>query len=298
MRMPRMNLTPPATAAVAALIILVSDAPGADRKAWKDSSVQAGDIKMRYLEAGTGDRAVVFITDLAMIAEVWREQIPYFTSRGYRVLAIDPRSQGGSSKTDNGNSALQQAADLHEFLKAVKAERAALVAWGFGVQVVVDYLSSPDSIMPDRVVFVDGVPIGHQAEDFSSGTTLQRIRNTLTLIQQDRQKWTEGWIRGMFRTRPQEILVKEMQEGSLKTPSGALLAQIFDLYTGDWRLALARISVPTLVVVPDTSRIVGEYIQGKVKRARLEVVPEAGHALFLEKPQYFNQVLEGFLDGK
>jgi pimeloyl-ACP methyl ester carboxylesterase len=51
-------------------------------------------------------------------------------------------------------------------------------------------------------------------------------------------------------------------------------------------------------VVPDTARIIGEYMQGKVKRAKLEVVPEAGHALFLEKPQYFNQILESFLEGK
>jgi len=286
---------------VAAFLAMALSSPaafGADRKAWKDSSISAGDIKLHYLEAGTGDQVVVFITELAMIAEVWREQLPYFAGRGYRVLAVDPRSQGGSAKTDQGNSALQQAADLHAFLSAVKAERATLVAWGFGVQVVIDYLSSPDTILPDRVVFVDGVPVGHQTEDFTAGTTMPRIRNTLTLIQQDRAKWTEGWVRGMFRTRPQEIVVKEMQQGSLKTSTGALLAQIFDLYTGDWRLALARISVPTLIVVPDTARIIGEYMQGKVKRAKLEVVPEAGHALFLEKPQYFNQILESFLEGK
>jgi pimeloyl-ACP methyl ester carboxylesterase len=43
------------------------------------------------------------------------------------------------------------------------------------------------------------------------------------------------------------------------------------------------------------NRLIGELMQSKIPRSKLEVIPEAGHAMFLEKPQAFNQILESFL---
>ena len=94
---------------------------------------KSGDIKIHYLEAGTGDRILVFIPGWTMTAEVWKEQIPYFSARGFRVIALDPRSQGQTTKTETGNTYQQQAADLHAFLQALKIEHSYLVGWGSGV---------------------------------------------------------------------------------------------------------------------------------------------------------------------
>ena len=97
--------------------VLVS---GADKKSWKDLYVQIGDIKVHYLEAGAGERNLVFIPGWTMTAEIWREQIPYFAARGFRVVALDPRSQGLTTKTEAGNTYQQHAADLHAFLKTLE----------------------------------------------------------------------------------------------------------------------------------------------------------------------------------
>ena len=87
-----------------ALILLhLSGAAGADKN-WKDASVQVGDIRVHYLEAGSGDRHLIFIPGLTMTAEVWKEQIPYFSARGFHVIAIDPRGQGLTTKSDGGNT--------------------------------------------------------------------------------------------------------------------------------------------------------------------------------------------------
>ena len=79
------------TAAAAAGVLLAALASGAEKKLWKDLYVTTGDIKVHYLEAGTGTRHMVFIPGWTMAAEVWREQIPYFAARGFHVLALDPR---------------------------------------------------------------------------------------------------------------------------------------------------------------------------------------------------------------
>jgi len=87
-------------------------------------------------------------------------------------------------------------------------------------------------------------------------------------------------------------------DGSLKTTTGTVVALLFDLITGDRRPVLAQIDVPTLIVVPQDRQLLGEYMQGKISGSQLKVIPDVGHALFLEKPQAFNQALEDFLGNK
>jgi microsomal epoxide hydrolase len=287
------SLTKVAAAGLALLLPWVATA--AEKKPWKDSLIQVGDIKIHYIEAGAGERALVFIPGWTMTAEVWKEQLPYFSARGFHVFALDPRSQGQTTKTEGGNTYLQQAADLHAFLKTLKIEHAALVGWSAAVAVLLEYMSSPESLQPEKLVLVDGFPCGLKEADCPDGMTMQQARSFLLSIQEDRAKMTTQLVKSMFKSRQQETLLKDIGDASLKTPIGAALSLFFDGFTGDRRPALARVGVPTLVVVTDERRLLGESMQSKIARSKLEVVPEAGHALFLEKPQTFNQILESFL---
>jgi non-heme chloroperoxidase len=269
----------------------------AEKKPWKDATIQVGDIKMHYIDTGVGDRNIVFVPGWTMTAEVWREQIPYFSSRGFRVIAFDPRSQGQTTKTEEGNTYHQQAADLHAFLKALKLERlqTTLVGWSAGVSVLLDYLSSPETSQPERLVLVDGFPMMRKEADYPSGLTPQQARTEALRFEEDRTKATDQFVRGMFKSKQNELTYKELSDGALKTPTGTAMALYFDLYTADRRPALSRIGVPTLVLVSSDNRVLGEDMRSKIQNAKLEVVENAGHALFLEKPQTFNQMLETFL---
>jgi len=266
----------------------------AEKKPWKDLTVETGDIKTHYIEAGTGDRTLVLVPGLSMVAEVWREQVPYFSTRGYRVLALDPRSHGQTTKTEGGNTYFQQAADLNAFLQALGISRPVLVGWSAGVAVLLDYIQSAE-LRPEKLILVDGGPTLYRRDDLPFGLTMQQAREFLAGFEDDRNKAVDQYVRGLFKARQPEGLYRELVQGSLKTPSGTAIALFFDLFTGDRRPALPRISVPTLVVVREENRQLGEYMQSRISGARLEVIPEVGHALFLEKPQYFNQTVEHFL---
>ncbi len=282
-----------------ALIVLVLclDSTAKDKGPWKDANISVGDIKIHYIEAGTGDRALVFIPGWTMTAEVWKEQIPYFAARGFRVIAFDPRSQGQSTKSDGGNTYHQQAADLHALLKALglNKENATLIGWSAGVAVLLEYAMSPEAVLPEKVVLVDGSPMGYKEGDYLFGMTVQQARNVLLSQEEDRAAATEKFVKGMFKSPPPELLITDLKNGSMKTPTGTALSLFFDLYTGDRRAGLSRISAPTLLLMTAENRLLGEYMQSKMLRAKLEVIPDAGHAMFLEKPQAFNQILESFL---
>lgn len=268
---------------------------GAEKKAWKDLSVQVGDIKIHYLEAGGGDRAIVFVPGWTMAAEVWKEQIPYFAARGFRVLAIDPRSQGQTTRTDEGNTYHQQAADLNAFLRTLKIRRPILVGWSAGVVVLLEYVASSQAEPPERLVLVDGGVLGFKEDDYPGGMTMQQARNVVLSLQEDRAKAADQFVQGMFKIRPPQLLIAEITQSSMKVPTGTVVSLLMDLFTGDRRPLLPRVRVPTLIVMPDSNRLLGEYLEKKINGSKLEVIPEAGHALFLEKPQSFNQALESFL---
>lgn len=81
--------------------------------------------------------------------------------------------------------------------------------------------------------------------------------------------------------------------------AGMVGAQLAMAARTDTTASLARIDVPTLVVVgeedtltpPDLSR----EMAGRIGGARLEVLPGAGHLTSVEAPEAFNRALKGFL---
>ena len=267
---------------------------GADDR-WKDNKVKIGDIKIHYLEAGSGDKIIVFLTGWTLPAEVWTEQFPYFTARGFRVIAFDPRSQGETTGTDTGNTYQQHAADLYEFLLNLKAEHSFLVGWSSGVLTLLDYISSPDSIRPNKIILVDGFPAAFKKDDYPGATTLSQVRSDFLKIEQDRKKFTEQFIQGLFKQPQPASLIKDLNKSSLKTPIGAVVSLFFDMVTGDRLPALERISVPTLIITTKENQALGEYMGSKISRSELKVIEGAGHAIFLDKPQTFNQAVESFI---
>ena len=268
---------------------------GADKKPWKDMYLKIGDMKLHYLEAGAGDKYMILIPGWTMIAEIWKEQIPYFASRGYHVLAIDPRSQGETTKTEGGNTIYQLAADLNAFLKSLNIEHPVLVGWSMGVPVLLEYLSSPEVLQPEKIVLVDGTPTTLRQADYPYGLSPQQAHEFVVKLQEDRWKTTDQFVRQLFKSRQPELLYKELIAGSLKTPTGTAVSYYADVFLGDRRPALPRVPAPTLIIVRPEQRAEGEYMQSKIPRAQLEVISDAGSAMFVEKPQTFNQIVEKFL---
>jgi microsomal epoxide hydrolase len=237
---------------------------------------------------------LVLIPGWTMAAEVWKEQIPYFSARGFRVIALDPRSHGLTTKTESGNTYQQHAADLHAFLQALTIEHSYLVGWGSGGSVLLDYISSPEALKPERMVFVEVSPAALKIEDYPGIITMQQARKLVLALGENRAKGTDLYVRSLFKQRPQEILVNDMIKASLKTPLSAALSLFFDLFTADRRPGLRHVPVPSLIVTSSESQAIGEYMKDRIPRSTLEVIEGAGPAIFLDKPQAFNQILDSF----
>ena len=281
----------------AALLLLLTAFPlfAAEDGKPKERFIKTENIKFRYLEAGTGDKIIVFLTGWTLTADVWKEQIPYFTARGFRVIAFDPRSHGGTTKTDTGNTFQQHAVDLYRFLLTLKAEHCFLVGWSSGVTTLLEYISSSDSVRPNKLILVDGYPAAARDGDYPGSPFLMQARAEFLRIQKDRVKAVEKYIQSLFKQQQSAALLKNLKKDSLNTPVGTVMSLLFDWYTGDRRPALSLISVPTLIIATDENRAVGEYMKANISRSELKVIEGTGAAVFLEKPQAFNQAVEEFI---
>lgn len=65
---------------------------------------------------------------------------------------------------------------------------------------------------------------------------------------------------------------------------------------------LADIRLPTLVLVGDQDQMTpvkyAQHLAGAIPGAELQVIPGAGHMLYLEKPRQANQAVAGFMAGR
>ena len=99
----------------------------------------------------------------------------------------------------------------------------------------------------------------------------------------------------MFRTdRPDSELEWIVKECS-RTPTTIATELFYDLAALDRRPYLAKVAVPTLIVMPGENKELGESIKNKIPGAKLSVFEGLGHALFLEDPKKFNDVMSTFL---
>jgi pimeloyl-ACP methyl ester carboxylesterase len=84
----------------------------------------------------------------------------------------------------------------------------------------------------------------------------------------------------------------------LKTPTAIGAAMLLDDLLGpDRRPALAKFTTPTLVIASATSPELEaqKAMAAKLPKARLEVMEDAGHAVFVDQPAHFDALLESFL---
>src|SRR6187455_1627682 len=75
-------------------------------------------VRLHYITEGSGE-TLLFVPGWSMPAEIWRYQIAHF-SRKYRVVALDPRSQGDSQVAlqvaPKGNAMPRRAEDLNDLI--------------------------------------------------------------------------------------------------------------------------------------------------------------------------------------
>ncbi len=244
--------------------------------------------KIHYLEAGQGS-PVVLIPGWTIPVEIWEAQIAGL-SKSHRVVAYDPRSQGKSSKTGEGSHPLAHAADLSSILDQLHLAPAALVCWSMAANDCLAYVDRYGTARISALVLVDGLPT-----DPSDAKLVTGLLGYVAQMQRDRPKMTDSFVRSMFKKPRSEEYLKRVIEGALQTPTDTAMALFVGSLGWDPSQVYSKIDKPTLLAV-SASPFLPAYqkMHAAIPGSRLEVF-QAGHALFVDEPERFNQLVEGFL---
>jgi len=256
-------------------------------------------VHIHYVEGGRVDAkaTLLFIPGWTMSTAVWRHQMEQFAATA-RVVSIDPRSQGESTITTESNTPDQRARDLRAVIAALKLSHIVLVGWSQGVQDVTSYADqfAGDSI--SAYVLVDAPAGEGAAVAVSNPQALQQQLERLALYEQHPREYIEGMMNAIIQTPEGRKQIDALVPISLHTPPDlGITMLLMDFIAVDRRPALAKFNRPTLVIAAASSPELPaqQAMTTAIPNARIETVENAGHAVFIDQPQRFHDLLEKFL---
>ena len=270
------------------LLLIARTAAGAVQA--KTATFRTSDgVSLHYFDAGSG-AAIILIPGWTMAADIFEPQINALSKR-FRIIALDVRSQGDSEKTSEGNTLERHAQDIQDLIDHLHIHDVVLLGWSNGVPDVLTFIEQQGSTNLRGVVLVD------EFLNLSEPRLQQALNSMLKRFQADRARFTDGFVRSMYTSKPSEAYVRHVEQQSLKTPTNTAVVEMFNvLNKGDLTPVLTKLDKPVLYLCEPQLEWQAKALQAVMPKARVEVFKNAGHALFVDDSEHFNQVLAGFVD--
>ncbi len=257
------------------------------------------DVNLFYQDVGTGD-PIVFIPGWLVSSDIFEAQIAHFSQK-YRVIALDPRSQGKSSVTLENNNYTQHGVDLAQFLDQLHLKNVVLVAWSWGCNDLYSYvrLKGVDSVK--AVVCIDASPKSSGSKGEWAFADYQDWGKALIQpLMYQRPSYAKDWAQSMVEKKLPSQKLDWFINQSLRTPTYAALEMAIDAIYADYRpeaKLLDKKGVPTLDVISDQfADAAKEWLEDNCPRTSLRIIGKK-HLAFWEHPDRFNRLLDQFLDG-
>jgi pimeloyl-ACP methyl ester carboxylesterase len=221
------------------------------------------------------------------------------TAAGYRVVAIDLRGTGGSTKPLDGYDMDRLVADVLGVLDGLILDPAALVGWSFGGQIGMRLAAvAPERVTGLVLVCSNGVrasrsaafPFGRDGDDIEA--RLVQAERTSRIPTRRRT------IASGFAAEPDPDLVEWLLRMQLRMPSWAAIPCYHTYLHTDLTADVPTLKLPVRQIMgahdPVASLAGASWLQERLPDAQL-VVLDCGHYPMLELPAEFDEVLLGFL---
>jgi len=261
-------------------------------------SVNGRDIQFDL--EGAGSETLVFLNGIAMSIAHWKPIVGTL-SGSYRCLSHDFRGQLLSAQNPSGTPMRlsDHVDDLRSLLKSLGIERVHLVGTSYGAEIAMMFAYTYPEISMSLVA-IDGVSeldplLRSTAEAWKAAALRDPVVFYKTII-----PWNYS---STYIAANRETLARR-EAGMAGLPRGYFedFAALCDAFLAiDITPHLSDITCPTLVLVAekDILKHVGfaRIITNAIRGARLKIVPDAGHAVVIERPGAVLAEIQGFLTG-
>ena len=253
-----------------------------------------GGIQLHAAETGNPNgRPILFIHGFSQCWLSWNRQLNSDLADDYRLIALDMRGHGQSEKPrDAYADSKLWADDVHAVINGLKLDQPVLCGWSYGSLVILDYVRHYGEDRLAGMIFVGGITkLG--SDDAMAAITPE----FLTLVPgfsatdvEESARSLSALLRLCLAQEPSVEDLYPMLGYNLSVPPyvrQALFSRAFD--NDD---LLPKIQKPVLIVHGARDAIVKPAVvdqhQAGLAHARVEMMPNVGHAPFWEDAATFN----------
>lgn len=255
--------------------------------------IQVIDIEIAYDDHGKGD-VLILLHGLGSTKKDWDAQVPFF-SKTHRVIAMDLRGHGNSTKPVDAYGVALMTEDLKQFMDQLNIKKATLVGFSMGGAVAFQMAVSHPKYL-DNLVIVNSGPdfnaMGKIGEDLLSSRTEFLEKKGLAPLAKE-------IAYNMFPEDHQVDLRNEFESRCKNNDYNAYYKSFVTLMAWGLGDKLKDITTRTLVVASDmdyTPVSFKEDYVNKLPNAKLTVIKNSRHGVVIDQPEAFNVALEKFLN--
>lgn len=255
-------------------------------------------LKIRYLESGKGkNRHVVFIHGLGSAADRWMK-IPEMLSSDFHCVAIDLPGFGESDKPEKIEYTIDRFSQfVISFQKKISifGGKTSLIGHSLGGYIASEItIQNPNQVK--QLVLVDSsgmlnhpTPILEEYLLASKNPSENKVRSAFEKMVADPKRIPQPLVDGFIR----RINMPNAKHAFQSTLENSAKTQI-----GLERLRMIK-KTPTLIIWGAQDRVIpiehSRFFLDAIENSRLEIIDDAGHAPFAEKPKQFCEILGKFL---
>lgn len=258
-------------------------------------SIDLGSHELWYEDTGDGP-AVLFVHGLFFDHRMWEAQIEAFQG-SHRCIAVDVRCHGSSGCPDTGWDLWDAAEDISALLDHLDLEQVHWVGLSMGGMIGLRFaLDHQDRLA--SLVLLDTSAEREAREKMHKamaglarfgGRPLIRLMMPYVAGQMFSKSFKESPEAKPWLDQVEDLEPRRVHAGAMA---------VFD--RGSLVDRLAEIRVPTMVLVGDRDQATppqnAETLEKGIPDARRALVPGAGHLSAVERPEYVNRLVGGFLD--
>lgn len=257
-----------------------------------------GGIELHYEDRGSGP-VILFLHGVWMSSRFFHKQLDGL-SKSHRVLALDFRGHGRSALATTGHTMGQYARDVHTFIEGMKVKEVTLAGWSMGTFVVLDYFAQFGAQHLKSAVLIEESTSDYKWPDWPIGfIDFASLCQMMKDVQTDRAAFVRSFIPLMFKNPPSDADAKWMFDEITRLPETIASCVLFDQTVQDYRPALPKVTVPTLLCFGRDEKLIpvaaGEYLRDHIEGSKLVVFEESSHCPFLEEAERFNEEVASFL---
>ncbi len=258
-----------------------------------------------YKDWGKG-APIVFSHGWPLSADAWDEQLYFFASRGYRVIAHDRRGHGRSSQPWMGNDLDTYADDLAMLIDKLDLKGITLVGHSTGGGEVTRYMGRHGTKRVAKAVLVSAIPpLMLQTSANPNGTPMSVFDGLRTGLETDRSQFYKDLSAPFYGANRQGSKVSQGLRDEfwmicMQAGFNAAYDCIKAFSETDLTEDCKRINVPTLLIHGDDDQIVPIQAAARrsvelIKNSILKVYPNAPHGLTATHRDQFNADLLEFV---